>query len=443
METKNDVLEPDVMDAIQPFSGTPDEMTVEQKMLMEGMPLQKVQTSYTTAVSVQKPRSITRITNNVLAEARLAGSAFYYGWTAKGKSGPAKIEGPSIDLAMCLVRNYGNSAIELEASETLTHYMLKACFVDLESGVTLPRIFRQRKSQRMGGKMDEDRQEDIVFQIGQSKAIRNAIIRAMPNWLIDQAIETAKEAELSKIRPENIALAREKALSFFSPYGITQERMEAKIGRKADDWTPQDIVDLRANAVAVKEGRVKADDLFPDESVDQSPVSVSGGPIPGQEIPEGKTTNTDEQFIEEFTPLRSQFPTWFWKNIERIKVASPTIKRELEIKWKNSKACEGEVFPLLDGSIVDEATGEIMGATEEERTQIERNRAQVEALKDEPSQFQPNYLTMMDQYEETLDIKRYNRILMARGYKDKRGVPIEMQTDVLAAMSAELDAQNS
>ena len=282
-------LNPDILSAIQPFSGLPEEMTPGEKFLDEGKALQKTQTAYTTAITVQKPRSIARVAHNVLEEAKLAGASFYYGWTAKTKNGPVRIEGPSIDLAMCLARNYGNCAIDVEATETLTHYMLKGIFIDIESGFTCPRLFRQRKKQSLGGKMnkDADRQEDIVFQIGQSKAIRNAIIRAMPEWLVDQAIETAKEAELGKIQPENIHLARTKVLDFFAPYGVTPERIENKIGKKVDEWAAKDIVELRGMATALREGRVSERELFP-------PVEVSDKKEQDKPVEGDKNTPTKE-----------------------------------------------------------------------------------------------------------------------------------------------------
>ena len=276
MEKKTPEIVESSFSQIQPFSGTPEEMA--PSLLSEGKTLQKTQTTYTTAIAVQKPRSITRLLSNVLEEARMAGSSFYYGWTAKSKSGPVRIEGPSIDLAMCVARHYGNCALDIEASETPTHYMMKGYLIDLESGFTCPRLFRQRKSQSMGEKMDKDRQEDIVFQVGQSKAIRNAIVRAMPRWLMDRAIEVAKDAEIKNIKEEGPVVAQAKVLGFFKEYGISQERIEGQLGRAADEWTDQDIADLRANAIALKEGRVRADELFPIEEEKAEPETEAKEP---------------------------------------------------------------------------------------------------------------------------------------------------------------------
>jgi len=249
----------EVLNNIKPFSG-PLQMVQEG-----GQVLQQTKTAYVTAVKVQEPRSIARVTKNVLEEAKLAGSSFYYRWEVENKKTKRKsiVQGPSIDLTMCIARNYGNCALDIEVQETLTHYLFKGSFIDLESGFTVPRLFRQRKKQNIGGGYGDERAEDIVFQIGQSKAQRNAIDKAAPGWLIDQAIEEARQSEINKITPENLHLARGKVLNYFAAHGITQERIEAKLERKADEWTAENIADLRASATALKEGRIDPDELFP------------------------------------------------------------------------------------------------------------------------------------------------------------------------------------
>lgn len=250
------------MDEITPFSGEEFVNTEAQSLPMPSMPMMQAKTQFITAIKVQEPRRIAKVTKNVLAEAKLAKKSFYYAWPVKTKDGKMKrIEGPSIDLAMCLARNYGNAALDIEVSETPTHYIFKGYFIDLETGFTVPRLYRQRKSQTIGKKYDKDRQEDIVFQIGHSKAQRNAIIKAMPNWLIEQAIEVAKQAEIADIQT-NPHLARARVLEFFEEYGIDTERIEVFFGKKVDQLTTKDIETLRATARALKEGQVSPEEVF-------------------------------------------------------------------------------------------------------------------------------------------------------------------------------------
>ena len=255
---KNETLDAQVLGEIQPFQGSP---VAGSEIIQAGGVLQKVETQYTTAVAVQKPRSLTTVVKNVLEEARLARSAFYYKWSVKGSKRP--IQGGSIDLARSIARNFGNVAVDIiEEPETVTHFKFKAVFIDLESGLNWPRLFRQRKGMNTG-MADKERAEDIIFQIGQSKAQRNAVFQGVPGWLVDKAIEVAEQAEVDGIKHEGIEIARIKVINFFTQYGTDQDRIEAKIGKKADKWTEVDIADLRASATAIKEGRTSVDEIFP------------------------------------------------------------------------------------------------------------------------------------------------------------------------------------
>jgi hypothetical protein len=266
---ENETLDQNALNQIQPFQG----LEVRGSELVEaGQVVQKVETPYTTAVAVQKPRSLTTVVKNVLEEARLARSAFYYKWTVKGSSRP--IQGGSIDLARSIARNFGNVAVDIiEEPESVTHFKFKAVFIDLESGLNWPRLFRQRKEMNTGMR-DKGRAEDIIFQIGQSKAQRNAVFQGVPGWLVDKAIETAEEAEISGIKHEGIDIARIKVLEFFAQYGADQDRIEAKIGKKVGKWTERDIADLRAAATAIKEGRTSVNEIFPqvEEEKKESPA---------------------------------------------------------------------------------------------------------------------------------------------------------------------------
>lgn len=283
-------LDMEIMDRITPFSGPVPKAESGMDALAAGVSMQRVQTPYTTAVAVQRPRKISIVAQNVYEEAELAGKSFYYGWDVTDrKSGKkTRVEGPSIDLAMCIARNYGNSAIDIQAEETPTHYMIKGVFIDLETGFTAPRLFRQRKSQSMGEGMNAERQEDIVFQIGQSKAIRNAIIKTMPAWLIEKAIEKAKSMEGRNVI--NLKSSIAEAITYFSEKDISKERLEAYIGRESDAWLKSDIVNLKGVATALQEGRVSAHDVFPEVSK----MATGTGPVP-EEKPAANTAPAYEK----------------------------------------------------------------------------------------------------------------------------------------------------
>ena len=135
------------------------------------------------------------------------------------------------------------------------------------------------------------------------------------------------------------------------------------------------------------------------------------------------------------------------KNIERIKAASPAIRKEIEIKWNNSKTCEGQAWPLAEPAetTVDEATGEIV---EEPpiTTEFEQDEHQPTAEM-EKNTARLNYLDAMRTYKNELELTRYQGVLRLTNpekvYESMNDVEPEKTKEILEAMSSELDAQNA
>lgn len=233
-----------------------------------GHSIVRVQTQHITAMRVEVPRDLARVKSNTLFEAELMGEDFYYAWTVadkRSKTGESLISGTSVEGAMMMWNNWSNCTYEIDVvDETPTHWLLRAVALDLEKGVGTPRLFRQRKSQRVG-KMDVDRAEDIAFQIGQSKAIRNALVRALPAWLVNEAKSTAENASVNKYRdvPKSIW----DLTGVAEGYGVTAAELMAKAGKefqitkhrsgKGFDvlpgaWLPVDIAKMYAIFRAIK-----------------------------------------------------------------------------------------------------------------------------------------------------------------------------------------------
>lgn len=234
-------------------------------ILHGGAAIQRTQTQYTAAIVVQKPRDRKAIQKAVLEEAALAGEDFFYSWTTQNKDGSrGLVEGISIEGAMIMARNYGNCAIPTDlAVDAPTHWVICATFVDLETGFNVPRLFRQRKNQTAGGRMDRDRAQDIAFQIGQSKAQRNAIDKAMPTWLKEAALAAAKAAAEGKYK--DLPVSAKKAVAAFAKWDVTQAQLEEKLGLKLEHWTARDLVSLEGLYRAIRDRQTTIADEFPKE----------------------------------------------------------------------------------------------------------------------------------------------------------------------------------
>ncbi len=244
-----------------------------------GGKMMKMQTAYTTAVSVQKPRDLDQVVANVLREAEYAGEDFYYSWG----SGKNHVEGASVGLALSVVREWGNCAVETEVEETPTAYLFTGHYIDVEKGFTLSRTHRQSKSAIVYGKLDEERKADIRFQIGQSKAIRNVVNNAMPKWLIAQALQKAKDSVLAGISRMGIVAATEAAIKGFAGYGVTEEQIVKKAGKPKTQFTTRDIEELRTAYAAIKNGEAYTEQIFPPQKEASKESSIEKTKEPKKE----------------------------------------------------------------------------------------------------------------------------------------------------------------
>lgn len=229
------------------------------------VPVQRVATKYTTAMQVLSPRANAMVERRAMEEAALLGADAFYAWG----NGKDRIEGPSKELAMALVRCYGNCAVDLgEIQETRDAWIFTATFVDLETGFTLARQFRQAKGWQVFGRFDEARKDDIRFQIGQSKAVRNVILNALPGWLVKRALDRAKGGVREKIEEAVAKFGMEKvvakALDTLAKFGVDEPRVLTTMGRALRGaLSIEDLVILHGSIAAIESGADTVDVLFP------------------------------------------------------------------------------------------------------------------------------------------------------------------------------------
>jgi hypothetical protein len=256
------------------------------EIIAQGGAVQQVRSAFCTAVSVQKARDIGSVKRKLLDEARLMGEDAYYGWGA----GKSAIEGPSIDLAVAAARCWGNCATDMLPVQDLADcWIFTAAFIDLETGYTRTRQFRQAKKHVVAGKMDDERKDDIRFQIGQSKAERNVILKALPSWLINAALEAAKAGvrqELENLtRKHGIVHVADRLVTALMKCGVKEPAILAKCAvadRKG--LTVDHLVILRGDLSAIQNGQERADVLFPAvEAPAPTPPPPAPAPTPQQE----------------------------------------------------------------------------------------------------------------------------------------------------------------
>jgi hypothetical protein len=223
-------------------------------------------------------RDEARILQKLEQLAAAAGPDWFYRFPVKKKDGGQDwIEGPSIKLANDVARIFGNNINEVREIDVGDAWVFYARFSDIETGFSMERAYRQRKSQTSMKTKDADRQLDIAYQIGQSKAIRNCIINSLQIYA-DYAFEHARNSLVDKIG-KDLANYRQRTLEGLARIPIALNRVERVIGRPNQSWLAPDIARVIAMAKAVSDGMASADETFPPlEPIAPQPATAESSP---------------------------------------------------------------------------------------------------------------------------------------------------------------------
>jgi len=239
--------------------------------------LMQTKAQYTTAVQVIKKRNLNEVILEVEKEAALAEDEFYYSWG----QGKGYIEGLSIGGALIIARNWGNSAVNVRVEEGLDNYIFYGDFIDFQTGFNLTRPFRMAKKvlkKRDGSAIyDQERNDDIVFQIGASKCMRNVISNGVPKYLVSKGIEKAKDGVKAKLTKMGVAKATGKVIERAEKLKVPSDRIEMTYGKK-EKWDIDKLVMISGALRTVEDGYGSIEDVFPlRESSKSKDVEVTTG----------------------------------------------------------------------------------------------------------------------------------------------------------------------
>jgi hypothetical protein len=99
-----------------------------------------------------------------------------------------------------------------------------------------------------------DRQRDIAFQIGASKAIRNVICNALQTYA-DYALEQAQQSIVERFA-RDLPGSRTKAAERTKERGWDIKRVERVIGKVVGEWLAPDLAKVSAMFKAVDDGMI-------------------------------------------------------------------------------------------------------------------------------------------------------------------------------------------
>jgi hypothetical protein len=170
-----------------------------------------------------------------------------------------------------MLNAFGNMTIVAEpVQETPEAWIFTHYIVDLQTGASAPRQWREGKRSRVDGNLDAERKDAIRFNRGQSKNIRNVIVNRMPYWLTQKVIEEAKQGARDKLQKyidkNGLAAAQTYAIEQLRRYGVTEAQVLEKMGKaEVKGLDIDDLVMLKSDLVAIEGGEEHASILFPSQ----------------------------------------------------------------------------------------------------------------------------------------------------------------------------------
>lgn len=204
--------------------------------------------------AVLMPRQPAEVRRRIAEAAEMFGDSFDYKFPVRNRrTGQTDfIEGPTVSCAMTVARAYGNCDVaHTRTEEEGNAWIIYSTFLDLETGFSLTRGFRQRKNQASMGS-DAGRAEDASFQIGVSKSTRNVVARALDDF-VQYARQRARERLSGQIakRPDEY---RARIETYLGEVGYPLTAVEGAVGAKLKAWTPEQIATVVRTLTAHKDG---------------------------------------------------------------------------------------------------------------------------------------------------------------------------------------------
>ena len=249
------------------------------EMLEKGLTIMRAENETQQAMAVQKPRDIAKLASAAIEELRafpeFAKKSYYsipYRDKETGRS--VAVEGPSIKAANALVRHWGNNASGFRVvGADEERIMVQGVFLDYETNMRrTAEMSVSRKFKSKEGKvyfLDATRL-NMAIQAGGSKAVRNAILNALPAGLVEGYFAEAKrivskggKVDPAPASPEDLQAVMARLVKSFEGLGVEQPEIAAYVGRHPELETEDAVVaHLQGVLNALEEGATSIDEVF-------------------------------------------------------------------------------------------------------------------------------------------------------------------------------------
>lgn len=241
-------------------------------------------------VALKRPRDLDAVRLAILKECKRPGFAAVARYRKPVGEG---IVGPSIRFAEAAIRCMTNMLPEVSTIyEDPEKRIVRVSVTDLESNVTYSGDVTidktvERATLKQGqvplrartnsvGKttyLVEATEDDLLNKQGAlvSKQLRTLALRLIPGDILEEAME-AVVATLAKEDAADPALARKKLVDSFDRFGVKPSALRDYLGHDLDGITPAELAELRAVAIAIRDGETNWKDALDHKLNSRAPA---------------------------------------------------------------------------------------------------------------------------------------------------------------------------
>jgi len=212
----------------------------------------------------------------------LASRSYYSIPYGNKDGGKTMVEGLSIRSAMTLARNWHNCFNDGRVvDEDKSNYYVNGIFFDLESNLTTIRQIKVSKFIKpRGGQgvvpLNADMMRNAI-QAGVSKAVRNAILASLPDWLTQGYFERAKQLVINPPKTagketESIQARVEKGKALIrKEFKVSEVELDTYLADNAELFEDDNalLVHLLGIFNGIKEGQTTVEAIFRPKMMEQ------------------------------------------------------------------------------------------------------------------------------------------------------------------------------
>ena len=236
------------------------------------------------AVRVQVKRNLPEVLKEIEQHAEVFGDTWEYALPFRRFDKETEkwitdyVTGPTVKCVQDVCRIYGNCSLGVtRVDDEADAWWIYSTFLDVQSGYQYTRAYRQRKDQKTGmEKKDPGRHQDMLFQVGVSKSLRNAGNNALAG-LVERGLEFMRKRIIGRIE-QNPEGCKNWIVENLGHFDIPLKQVETFFREKLNDMPAKRLAVVVRTIQGMIDGQTLPSEAFKIEIIEGEVEEVERKP---------------------------------------------------------------------------------------------------------------------------------------------------------------------